>query len=113
MVKKNNLPTFLHWFSWTISLVASIFFLSSMLEGGTHNLLTGKIEVLQVISMLAIAGCFLSFFKYKAGGLMMLTGGIAMIVVVAMQHGMSEFRTMVAYGLPYIFSGIVFLFVRK
>jgi hypothetical protein len=113
MVKKNNLPTFLHWFSWTISLIASIFFLSSFYEDGISILSHGKIDWVQVISVIAITGCFLSFFRYKAGGLLMLSGGIAMIVVIAVQLGMQEFRMMVAYGLPYIFSGIVFLLVRK
>ena len=39
---KESLSVFLHWFSWTISLVASIFFISHLVTEGIPDLLKGK-----------------------------------------------------------------------
>ena len=38
---KENLSVFLHWFAWTISLVASMFFISYLVTEGVPDLLKG------------------------------------------------------------------------
>jgi hypothetical protein len=115
-VFREGLTTFAHWFGWTISVVASIFFLYFLIGEGIPDLLKGKnIEEMKYFLpflLLAIIGCFLSFFKIKSGGLMMLTGGIGMVVYFYIKSGLSDFSMMVVYGIPYILAGFLFLVVK-
>ena len=114
--KNSSLPTFLHWFSWTISVASSAFFLVFMIGEGIPDMLAGKDKGLKYILsflLLAIVGCLLSFFKRKAGASMMLAGGAMLVVVLYLQGGMSNFGMMVVYGLPFIFPGSIFLLTKK
>jgi hypothetical protein len=113
---KNNLPTFIHWFSWTISVVASVFFIIILVEDDIPAILGGKgQELITHIPwlILAITGCFVSFFRIKPGAILMLAGGTAMVIVIAIQSGMAAFGMMVVYGIPYILPGLFFLLVRN
>jgi hypothetical protein len=113
--KTSSLPTFLHWFSWTISVIASVFFLVDTIKGGVPYLLVGKEKyaiVFLSFLFVAIAGCLLTFFKRKAGGIMMLLGGLILVIILYLLGGSAQFGMMVIYGLPYIFSGAVFLAVK-
>ena len=44
---------------------------------------------------------------------MMLAGGIYMVAVIYFQSVSHDYRMMIIYGFPYIFPGILFVFVRK
>jgi hypothetical protein len=112
----NNLPTFIHWFSWTISLLASVFFVIFLLNEGIPDIMKGKgKELIAFVPwlILAIIGCGLSFFRIRPGAIAMITGGIAMVIVIAVQSGMRDFGIMVVYGTPYILPGLFFLLVRN
>jgi len=113
---ENNLPTFIHWFSWTISLVASVVMLIFLVREGIPSILEGKGQELTVLLpglIIAIIGCFVSLFRMKFGAIAMLVGGIAMVVVIAFQSGMRDFGLMVVYGVPYVIPGLFFLLVRN
>jgi hypothetical protein len=114
--KTSTLPTFLHWFSWTLSGAASLFFLFFLIGEGIPDILRGAAKELLFFLpflLMAIAGCFISFFKQKFGAILMLIGGIGTASVLYFQGGSANFGVMVVYGLPYIFPGGVFLFVKR
>lgn len=114
--KNRYLPTFLHWFSWTISLTASSFFLVDMIREGIPDLMSGKdvgIKYILLILLLAIAGCLVSLFKQKVGAIMMLAGGVLLIAILYLQVGIAGFGMMVVYGLSYIFPALVLILLKK
>ena len=109
-----GLTTFTQWFAWTLSVVASIFFLYFLFGDVVPNIVNGKgLNELKFFVLLAISGCFLSFFRLKPGGLMMLIGAIGMITYFYIMSGLKDFGMMVVYGLPYILAGLLFLLVKK
>ncbi len=115
-VYKDNFNGFFYWFAWTIACLASLFFLFFVVVDGFSNILAGRESDLLVVLpglILAIAGCITSFFKKVLGGSFMLIGGIALIVAIFFQGAAPDYRMMIVYGFPYVFPGIVFLFVRK
>lgn len=112
----NSFFVFFHWFAWAISVLASILFVVYLVGEGIPDISHGKAkELIPVLPFLiiAIAGCLVSFFRQKAGGIMMLIGGVAIEVVLYIQHGQANFGMMMVYGLPYILPGILFLLVKK
>ena len=113
---KESLSVFLHWFSWAISLLASVFFLIYLVTEDIPNLVKGNAkEIIPYLPflILAILGCFLSLVKRKPGAIMMIVGGIAIVVILYIQGGSAKFGEMVVYGLPYIFPGIILLLFKK
>lgn len=111
-VVRNSLPTFIHWFSLTISSVASLFFLFFLVTEDIPGIISGDSSFVFValFMVIAIIGSVLSFFKQKPGSLAMMAGGIGMVAATAVQHGMAEFGIMFIYTVSYIFSGL-FLFL--
>lgn len=113
---KENLSVFLHWFAWTISLVASMFFISYLVTEGVPDLLKGKAKDLLPylpFLVLAILGTIISLFKRKPGAVMMIIGGLAIDVILYFHGGRARFGEMVVYAVPYIFPGLVLILVRK
>lgn len=111
-----TLPTFLHWFSWALAGVASLFFLVFLIGEGIPDIVRGAAKDLVFFLpflVIAIAGCIISFFKQKFGAILMLIGGIGIDIILYLQGGSAQFGIMVVYGLPYIFPGGVFLFIKK
>ena len=109
-----GLATFTHWFAWTLSLVASVFFLFFEI-GDIPELLKGdgkEVYFFLPSLVLAVAGCFTSFFKIKTGSILMLIGGIAMALYFYLSSGLREFGLMVVYGLPYILAGFLLWVVK-
>jgi len=115
-VYRENFTSFFHWFAWTIACLASIFFAIFVIGEGIPDIMAGKGNDLLVFLpglLLAIAGCIVTFFRKIPGGTMMLLGGIIMVVTLYFQGGAHDFRMMLIFGFPYIFPGILFIFVRK
>jgi hypothetical protein len=111
-----GLSTFTHWFAWTLSVIASTFFIYYLIGDTIPDLIKGKnINELFFLPFLlmAIIGSFLSFFRLKAGAILMLIGGIGMVVNLYLKSGMNDFGMMVVYGLPYILPAFLFIVVRK
>jgi hypothetical protein len=111
-----NMSVFFHWFAWTMSVTASVFFLIFLVGEGFSDIVRGKAKELipyLPFLLLSISGCALSFFKRKAGAILMIVGGVAIDVILYFQGGQANFRVMVLYGLPYIFPGILLLLFRK
>jgi hypothetical protein len=113
---RENFTSFFHWFAWSIACVASFFFILFFFNDDLSVILAGKgKEVLLFLPGLvfAVAGCITTFFRKIPGGIMMLTGGIYMVGVIYFQSVAHDYRMMIIYGFPYIFPGILFIFVRK
>lgn len=113
---RESFTSFFHWFAWTISCAASLIFILFFISDDLPAILSGKGKELYVFLpglLLAISGCVFTFFRKIQGGLVMLAGGIFMVTVIYFQSPVHDFRLMLLYGLPYIFSGIVFVFVRN
>ena len=112
----NSFSVFFLWFAWAISTIASVLFTIYLVNEGIPDVMHGKAkEFVPYLPFLiiAIVGCAVSFFKQKAGGIMMLIGGVAIEVVLYIQQGSANFGMMMVYGLPYILPGILFLLVKK
>ena len=113
---KQNFTTFFHWFAWTISLSASLFFIVFDVRDSFLSIIADHNTVLIpfLLSLLvAIIGSIYSIFRLIHGGALMLLGGSGIVVYFAFHGGLKEFGMMVAYGLPYIIPGVFFLFIRK
>ncbi len=113
---RDNFTSFFHWFAWSIACIASIFFAIFVIGEGVHDIIKGKGGDLVLFLpglLLAIIGCIVSFFRKIPGGIMMLIGGIIMVVTLYFQGGSNDYRMMMIYGFPYIFPGILFIFVRR
>jgi len=113
---KTGFSVFFLWFAWAISVIASLLFLIDLISEGIPDVMKGK-SVFSITYLpfliIAMAGCFLSFFKQKPGAIMMIVGGVAIDVVWYLHGGQANFGMMVVFGLPYIFPGILLLLVKK
>lgn len=113
---KNGFSTFFHWFAWTISLGASVFFTMYVIEEKIPKILAGQgKEWLPFVACLFIAvfGCLLSFFRKTSGALLMLVGGIGMATYLYFHGGIREINSMIVYGAPYVLAAFLFLVTRK
>jgi hypothetical protein len=113
---KENFRNFFHYFAWTISLTASVFFIifeireDIILVFHDHD----KLMVIFLASLLlSIFGSFYSIYKTIKGGTLMIIGGTGMVVYYCILGGLRDFPMMIAFGLPYIIPGVFFLFIRK
>lgn len=112
----SGFSVFFLWFAWAISVIASALFVVYLVGEGIPDLMHGKAKELipfLPFLILAIVGCLVSFFRQKAGAIMMIVGGVAIEVVLYIQNGQANFGMMMVYGLPYILPGILFLLVKK
>jgi hypothetical protein len=103
------------WFSYTISLVASIFFIIFDLPDRFKDVQAGAeaFYYLFFIGLLvAIAGAFLSLFKQKAGAIFMLIGGIAMVCWHILQTP-PMVTVAIVYGFPYLVPGFFLLLPKR
>lgn len=114
---QKGIVSFFYLLAWTVSILASLFFLIFILgEGAIQDMLSGKAEELSTFIpwlLVAILGCVVSFFKKTIGGILMVLGGFAMIINFYMRTQWQEIGMMVAYGLPYIVAGFIFILLRK
>ena len=113
---KENFTHFFHWFAWTVSLSASVIFLlfdvreDVLYVWHDHNFLL----ILFLLPLLvAIVGSVYAIFRKIPGGVLMIAGGVGMIGFYCFHAGLKEFPQMVVYGLPYVFPGVFFVFIRK
>jgi hypothetical protein len=115
-IYKTNFTGFFHWFAWTISIIASLFFLvfdvreDLVLAIEYHDI--NKLLLL-ITLLISITGCFYSVFNRVRGGIIMIAGGTGIVIYYYIFGGMKEFPVMIAYGLPYIIPGVFLVFVRK
>jgi hypothetical protein len=115
-VFKDNLSTFSHWFAWTMSVIASIFFGIYMIGEDIPNYISGSDPTLLwfILALLvAITGTALSVWNRINGGLTMLAGGVGLVFYFYFTAGWSDSGLMVAYGLPYILPAFLLLMVKK
>ena len=113
---KESSYTFFHWFAWTISLTASLFFIVFDVRDDVLTIVKDhNLSVIPFLTALivAIIGSIYSIFKQVPGGIMMFIGGIGLVSSFALQGGLHEFGLMVAYALPYIIAGVFFFFIRN
>jgi hypothetical protein len=111
----DSLSSFMHWFGWTLALIASIVFIIFDIPDWLILLVKGN-GINQVgfyiFLVIAIAGVIVSLFKRVAGGWLMLAGGIGMVGFYYTQSGWKEADMMVVYGLPYILPAFLLLTVK-
>lgn len=115
-VLKDGLSTFMHWFAWTISLVASVLFMMHVFGEAVPDIMAGKNTSLLFFLpwlFIAVAGCIMSFFKQTSGALLMLAGGIGMAVTLYLHSGSGAARLMIVYSGPYILAAFLILTMRK
>lgn len=113
---KNGFTTLFQWFAWTISLGASVFFITYIVDEEIPKILAGKSkELLPFIACLLVAviGCLLSFFRRTSGALMMFIGGIGMATYLYILSGSNELRMIIVYGGPYVLAAFLLLIIRK
>ncbi len=113
---KDGFATFFQWFAWTIALGASVFFMIYAVNDEIPKVLAGhNKELLPFLACLLVAviGCLLSFFRNTSGALLMFVGGVGMITYLYIHGGLSERRTMIVYGGPYILSALLLIVIRK
>lgn len=114
-VFREGLSTFTHWFAWTLSMVASAFFLYYLISEDIPSLLKNpdpKMMASVPWLALAIVGTIVSFFKRKIGSILMLAGGAALVTTLYIQSGLYEFPMMLGYGIPYVLGGFLLLIVK-
>lgn len=114
-VFREGLSAFTHWFAWTLSMVASAFFLYYLISEDIPSLLKNPDPKMMAIVpwlVLAIVGTIVSFFKRKIGSVLMLVGGAALVITLYIQSGLFEFPMMLGYGIPYLLSGFLLLIVK-
>jgi hypothetical protein len=115
-VYKENFTGFFHWFAWTIACLASVFFVIALIADGISGIIVGNGigSIVFLLGMfIGLAGCIISFFRKIPGGIIMFIGGIIMIITLYLQEGITDYRMIMMYGFPYLFPGILFIFVRK
>ncbi len=114
-VFQGGLSTFTHWFAWTLSMVASAFFLYYLISEDIPSLVKNPDPKMMAIVpwlVLAMTGTIVSFFKRIIGAILMLVGGIALIITLYVQSGLFEFPMMLGYGIPYLLGGFLLLIVK-
>lgn len=105
------------WFAHALGVTASLFFLAFFIGEGARGFIAGggiPGDLLLFLALLAaaVAGCIAAFFNAGAGGLLQLSGGIAMAAYHIVAGGVGDIGTAAVFGVPYIACGCIFLAIR-
>ena len=101
----------LFWLGRIVALLASFLFVALFIGEGVGEFTALRdipTELLVFLPMLAIAiiGLILSFFRRRAGAIIMLAGGIVMFAFHLFRGGTSDLNTACMFGLPYLVCGV-------
>lgn len=107
---RDQFYTFNVWFSFAISIIATIFlglfeFLDDVKDLATAAPLFYMFFVGLVLAMI---GSILVIYKMKWGGIMMLAGGCLMVGYQLLQSPPNS-SLAIMYGLPYLVPGVLLL----
>jgi hypothetical protein len=106
------------WAGRAVALLASLFFLVFLIGEGAAEL-TGpdaiptELAVFLPMMALALLGFVLSFFRIKAGAILQIAGGGAMLLYHLIRGGIANFSTALLLSIPYLFCGIVSLLYHR
>ncbi len=93
----------------SFGLMVCMFFLFFIAGEGIPELVKGKgDDFLTILPMMAIPiiGYFVTWFKEKAGALILVGGGVILLIYFLIT---GEIKMSLVYGLPFILTGILFL----
>ena len=113
-----RLSIILLWFGRILALLASVLFAALFIGEGAGEFTTlrevpTEFLIFLPLLFLAIVGLILSFFRRRAGAILMLAGGAAMAAFHLLRGGFRDLETACMFGVPYLVCGILSLIQPK
>lgn len=102
----------LRWFGRIAGFVSCGFVLLFFIGEGFFRSAMSRTDMPMLLFLFlylaSAAGYITSFFKERAGGLLLMAGGAAMAAYHLISGGLGDLDAALIYGLPFILCGIAF-----
>ncbi|NVO18376.1 MAG: hypothetical protein HXX13_01675 [Bacteroidetes bacterium] len=107
--------TIIRFIALAIGFLPSGFFLTFLIGEGFAELGDGKLAVIPILTMmlLTVSGYILAWKRPRAGGIIMISGGLIMGVYLLISSGFTDSLFSVFYSIPFIIPGILFMMLRR
>jgi len=98
-----------------LGFLPAAFFLFFLIGEGLAELIDGKTGVIPilVLMILTVSGYLLAWKRPRAGGLIMMAGGLAMGIYLFIAGGSDSIIMILAYSLPFIVPGFMLRMLKK
>jgi hypothetical protein len=98
-----------------LGFLPAAFFLFFLIGEGLAELIDGKTGVIPilVLMILTVSGYLLAWKRPRAGGLIMMAGGLAMGIYLFIAGGSDSIVMILAYSLPFIVPGFMLWMLKK
>jgi hypothetical protein len=115
MALKISSPKLLRIIGLFLGFVPSAFFLVFLIGEGLADLIDGKLAVIPILVMmiLAVSGYILAWKRQKAGGIIMISGGLVMGFYLLILGGFYDWQMAFFYSFPFILPGVFFVYSSK
>ena len=102
-------------FAFILGFFPVLFFIVFLIGEGLSELIDGKLAVIPILLFMVItsSGYILAWKRLIAGGWIMLVGGAVMGVYMIIFGGFDAWQISIAYSLPFIIPGLLFISAGK